>query len=465
MPEFKTGGLGTDSMIPRPLELLIEQQKWRELAGRQDDWPDVSLVAPELTDLLLGLDMSDRVLLFRALPRELAAEAFASLGPDARDNLLRALTDQETQHLLADMDPDDRTFLLGELPGQVTQQLLNLLSGADLKEALQLLGYPKNSVGRLMTPDYLAVRPEWTVARALEHVRKRGREDETSNMIFVVDDSWRLLDDIPLQRLVFAAPDSLVSDVMDGQFVSLSAYDDREQAVTTMQRYDVVALSVVDSDGVLVGLVTADDVFDVATEEAKEDFYRTSAIAPVREGYWQATVGLLYRSRIVWLTALVLVNLLSSGVIAAYEEMLLQYVALAFFIPLLIDTGGNAGAQSATIMIRAISLGEVKLNQWWQAFLKEAAIGLLIGLTLGLMGLVLGFMRGGFSIGIVVALTMLAMLILTNLLGVLLPFLLIRLKRDPAIASGPLITSVADAVGLLIYFWIASLVLGQPPLT
>lgn len=465
MPELKTGGLGTDSMIPRPLELLIEQQKWRELAGRQDDWPDVSLVAPELTDLLLGLDMSDRVLLFRALPRELAAEAFASLGPDARDNLLRALTDQETQHLLADMDPDDRTFLLGELPGQVTQQLLNLLSGADLKEALQLLGYPKNSVGRLMTPDYLAVRPEWTVARALEHVRKRGREDETSNMIFVVDDSWRLLDDIPLQRLVFAAPDSLVSDVMDGQFVSLSAYDDREQAVTTMQRYDVVALSVVDSDGVLVGLVTADDVFDVATEEAKEDFYRTSAIAPVREGYWQATVGLLYRSRIVWLTALVLVNLLSSGVIAAYEEMLLQYVALAFFIPLLIDTGGNAGAQSATIMIRAISLGEVKLNQWWQAFLKEAVIGLLIGLTLGLMGLVLGFMRGGFSIGIVVALTMLAMLILTNLLGVLLPFLLIRLKRDPAIASGPLITSVADAVGLLIYFWIASLVLGQPPLT
>src|SRR5690625_2671165 len=465
MPELKTGGLGTDSMIPRPLDLLIEQQKWRELAGRQDDWPDVSLVAPELTDLLLGLDMSDRVLLFRALPRELAAEAYASLSPDARDNLLRALTDQETQHLLADMDPDDRTFLLGELPGQVTQQLLNLLSGADLKEALQLLGYPKNSVGRLMTPDYLAVRPEWTVARALEHVRKRGREDETSNMIFVVDDSWRLLDDIPLQRLVFAAPDSLVSDVMDGQFVSLSAYDDREQAVTTMQRYDVVALSVVDSDGVLVGVVTADDVFDVATEEAKEDFYRTSAIAPVREGYWQATAGLLYRSRIVWLTALVLVNLLSSGVIAAYEEMLLQYVALAFFIPLLIDTGGNAGAQSATIMIRAISLGEVKLNQWWQAFLKEAVIGLLIGLTLGLMGLVLGFMRGGFSIGIVVALTMLAMLILTNLLGVLLPFLLIRLKRDPAIASGPLITSVADAVGLLIYFWIASLVLGQPPLT
>ena len=464
MPGFKTAGSGIDSMIPKPLGQLIDQRKWRELAERQEDWPEVRLVAPALTDLLLNLDVSDRVLLFRALPRELSAEVFASLGRDARDHLLHALTDQETQRLLADMAPDDRTLLLGELPGQVTQRLLNLLSGADLNEARQLLGYPADSVGRLMTPDYLAVRPEWTVARALEHVRERGREDETSNMTFVVDDSWRLLDDIPLQRLVLAAPDSLVSDVMDGQFVSLSAYDDREQAVTTMQRYDTVALSVVDSDGVLVGLVTADDVFDVASEEAKEDFYRTSAIAPVREGYWQAAVSLLYRSRIFWLAALVLVNLLSSGVIAAYEEMLMHYVALAFFIPLLIDTGGNTGSQSATIMIRAISLGEVKLNQWWQAFMKEAVIGLMIGLTLGVMGFALGFMRGGFSIGVVVALTMLVMLLLTNLLGVLLPFLLIWLKRDPAIASGPLITSVADAVGLLIYFWIASLVLGQPPL-
>jgi magnesium transporter len=279
-------------------------------------------------------------------------------------------------------------------------------------------------------------------------------------MIFVVDDTWRLLDDIPLQRFVLADPHSLVSDIMDGQYVSLSAHADREEAVAKMRRFDRVALSVVDSDGVLIGIVTVDDVLDVAEEEATEDFYRSSAIAPVREGYWEAGVALLYRSRIGWLAALVLVNMLSSGVIAAYEEILLQYVTLAFFIPLLIDTGGNAGAQSATIMIRAISLGEVKLDQWWRAFRKEAAIGLLIGATLGLMGLILGLFRGGFEIGLIVMLTMIGMLLLTNLLGVILPFLLIRLRRDPAIASGPLITSVADAVGLLLYFWIASLVLG-----
>lgn len=462
MLDARSADYTTDRTLPADLEQLIHAKKWKELAERHADWPDVSLVAPELTDLLIELETHDQVLLFRALPRELAAEVFASLWRETRDDLLLALTDKETEQLLADMDADDRTLLLGELPGQVTQRLLNLLSPEDLRVARNLLGYPERSVGRLMRPDYLAVRPHWTIAHAIEHIRKRGREDETSNMAFVVDDNWRLLDDIPLQRFVLADPTALVSDIMDGQFVALSAYEDQAEAVAKMKRYDMVVLSVVDSGGVLIGIVTIDDVFDVAAAEATEDFYRTSAIAPVRETYWEATVALLYRSRIVWLAALVLVNLLSSGVIAAFEEMLLQYVALAFFIPLLIDTGGNAGAQSATIIIRAISLGDVKLNQWWRAFLKELSIGVLIGVSLGMMGLLLGSMRGGFNIGLVVGLTMVAMLILTNLIGVVLPFLLIRLGRDPAIASGPLITSIADAVGLLVYFGIAVLVLGAP---
>lgn len=448
-----------EKTVPADLRALLSERRWKELAARQQDWPEPSLVAPEITDELLELDTNDRVLLFRALPRELAAEVFAELGRDTRDGLLLALTDDETSQLLEDLEPDDRTNLLGELPGQVTQRLLNLLSQDDLLQARRLLGYPDHSVGRLMTPDYLAVKPDWTIARAIEHIRKRGKEDEASNMILVVDATWRLLDDIPLQRFVLADPDELVSDIMDGQYVSLSAYKDREEAVLMMRRYDRLALPVVDSGGVLIGLVTVDDVLDVAAEEATEDFYRTSAIAPVREGYWEASVWLLYRSRIVWLAGLVIVNLVSSGVIAAYEEMLVSYVALAFFIPLLIDTGGNAGAQSATIMIRAISLGEVRMTQWARAFLKEVIIGLLIGATLGLMGLFLGLFRGGIEIGLIVMLTMLAMLVVTNLLGVVLPFILIRLKRDPAVASGPLITSIADAMGLVLYFWIASQIL------
>ncbi len=445
--------------VPDDLRELLSERRWKELAARQQDWPETSLVAPEVTDELLELGTADRVLLFRALPRDLAAEVFAELGRDTRDGLLLALTDSETTQLLEDLDPDDRTNLLGELPGQVTQRLLNLLSPDDLLQARKLLGYPDQSVGRLMTPDYLAVKPDWTIARAIDHIRKRGEEDEASNMILVVDPSWRLLDDIPLQRFVLADPDELVSDIMDGQYVSLIANQDREEAVAMMRRYDRVALPVVDSGGVLIGLVTVDDVLDVAAEEATEDFYRTSAIAPVREGYWEASVALLYRSRILWLAALVIVNLVSSGVIAAYEEMLVTYVALAFFIPLLIDTGGNAGAQSATIMIRAISLGEVHMKQWGRAVLKEVIIGLLIGTTLGLMGMFLGLFRGGFEIGLIVMITMITMIMVTNLLGVVLPFILIGLKRDPAVASGPLITSIADAMGLVLYFWIASLIL------
>jgi len=311
-----------------------------------------------------------------------------------------------------------------------------------------------------MTPDYLAVRPDWTVDQALEHVRRRGRESETANVVYVVDPQWRLLDDLPLRRLVMAEPDQRVSEVMDHTVVRLDAREDREEAVRKMQRYDRVALPVVDSSGVLVGIVTIDDVFDVAEEEVTEDFHRAGAMLPLRASYWETTKAVLFRARIGWLAALVLVNLVSSGVIAAYEEVLEAVVALAFFIPLIIDTGGNAGSQSATMMIRALSTGDVKPSQWLRAVRRELVIGLAIGGTLGTLGMLLGVFRGGFEVGLVVLLTMVTMLVLTNLVGVVLPFVLTRLRLDPAIASGPLITSIADAVGLFIYFSIAVWVLG-----
>jgi magnesium transporter len=456
--------LNVNGTLPREVRTLIEEKRWKGLAGREIDWPSTRLIAPELVDILLSLGKPDRVLLFRALPRGIASEVFSYLEGESRDTLLRELTDQETRVLLADLNPDDRTELLGELPGQVTQRLLNLLGPEDLKEARRLLGYPDESVGRLMTPDYLAVKPEWTVLRALEHIRIRGHESETADVIYVVDDGWRLIDDMPLRRLVMADPNKTVRDVMDDAFVSLRATDDREEAVRKMQRYNRVALPVVDVDGVLLGIVTVDDVMDVAEEEATEDFHRVGGVMPLGMSYWQAGVWILYRSRIVWLAALVIVNLVSSGIIAAYEEALEALVALAFFIPLIIDTGGNVGAQSATMMIRGISTGDIRLNQWAKVFLKEAGLGLIIGASLGAMGFLLGFWRGGpeigMQLGLIVLLTMIAMLVLTNLVGMILPFILTRLKLDPAVASGPLITSIADAVGLIVYFSIATAILG-----
>ncbi|MBS3965720.1 MAG: magnesium transporter [Truepera sp.] len=438
---------------------LIHEKRWGALA-RYRAWPETETLAPELADALLKLNPADRVLLFRALPKEIAAEVFSYLEGEPRDALLRQLTDHETLQLLDELSPDDRTALLGELPGRVTQRLLNLLSPEDLREARQLLGYPEQSVGRLMTPDYLAVRPEWTIDEALKHIRTFGHESETADIIYVTDARWRLLDDLPLQRLVMTVPDKRVHEIMDNTYVALRTSDNREEAVRMMQRYDRVALPVVDSDGVLVGIITVDDVLDVAEAEATEDFHKVAAIAPLRMSYWEASKTFLFRSRIGWLIGLVLVNLASSGIIAGFEELLTASIALAFFIPLIIDTGGNAGAQSATLMVRAIATGDVKLNQWARAFTKELVIGIGIGLTVGLAGLLLGFLRGGFEIGLVVMLTMVVMLVFTNLIGLSLPFILTRFGLDPALASGPVITSIADAVGLLIYFSIAAWILG-----
>lgn len=447
-------------VLPADITALIRDRQWTKLASPRLVWPHEELAAPEVVDALLELAPHDRVLLFRALPKEVAAEVFSYLEGDTRDGLLKRLTDTETRQLLSELNPDDRTHLLQELPGRVTQRLLNLLDPADLSEARELLGYPEDSVGRLMTPDYLAVRPDWTVGQALDHVRRRGRESETANVVYVVDDRWRLLDDLPLRRLVLADPGQRVADTMDHTVVRLDAHADREEAVRTMQRYDRVALPVVDSTGVLVGIVTIDDVFDVAQEEATEDFHLSGAIVPLRTSYWETTKAVLYRARIGWLAGLVLVNLVSSGVIAAFEEVLQAVVALAFFIPLIIDTGGNAGSQSATMMIRALSTGDVKPNQWLRAVGRELVLGVAIGATLGALGMLLGIFRGGFEVGLVVLLTMVTMLVITNLVGVSLPFLLNRLRLDPAIASGPLITSIADALGLVIYFSFAVWVLG-----
>lgn len=447
------------NVLPDQIRELIELNNWQQLARTRVGWPDYDIVAPEVADFMRELDKRDRVLFFRALPRDLAVEVFAYLDSDMTDTLLVELTDAETRHLLAELDPDDRTALLEELPGQVTQRLLNMLSPEDLKEARKLLGYPDESVGRIMTPNYVALRPDWTIARAIEHIRQYGHESETLTIVYVTEHSGKLIDALSLQRVVLADPESHVQDIMDYSFVSVSAYEDQEEAVRIMRKYDRIVLPVVDSVGVLLGIITSDDVLDIAEEEATEDFHRQAAVAPLKKSYWEAGIWTLFRSRIGWLSGLIIVNLLSSGVIAAYEEVLAAYVALAFFIPLIIDTGGNAGSQSAMLMIRSLSTGDIRMNQWFRVVGKELVIGLFIGIVLGFMGLALGSLRGGVQVGMVVLLTLTSIIIVTNFIGMILPFILTKLKMDPAIASGPLITSVADAVGLLIYFGYAGLLL------
>jgi len=438
----------------------------RTLLGRKD-WTGVRVLLrdvppPDVTDVLLALGKQERVLLFRLLPRSLASDAFSYLEPFRKDELLKDLSDEEARELLADLDPDDLAEFLEEMPGMATQRLLNLLDPDDRKDALHLLGYPEKSVGRLMTPYYVAVRPEWTVAQALDHIRERGRDSETIHVIHVVDARWRLLDTLSLRRFILAGPDDTVERIMDRSFVSITASKDRQEAVRLIQHYDLVTLPVVDSGGVLLGIVTVDDVLDVAEKEATEDIQLSAAVSPLKISYRDSGLWTLFSRRVGWLAALVLVNMASGGVIAYHEDLLTSSIALTFFIPLLIATGGNAGSQSATLMVRAMATGEVKPAQYNWAVCREVVVGLILGLALGLLSWMLGFYRGGVQMALVLFLAMASIVVVTNIIGAGLPFILYRLGMDPAVASSPLVTSVADVVGLIIYFFIASNLMGIP---
>ncbi len=419
------------------------------------------LSVPETGDLLRELSVPERAVVLRILPREPSAAVFSWLDRHERDEILRGLTDSETRALLESLAPDDRTELFEELPGEMTQKLLNLLTPTDLAEVRTFLGYPEESVGRLATPDYVAVGPDWSVGRALSHLRERGRESETIDIVYVADRGWRLQGVCELRRLVLAAPDASIESVMHPVFSVLSAFDDREVAVREMRRHDTVALPVVDSAGVLIGIVTADDVFDVFEEEATEDIHRTASVSPLRGSYRHLTSLQLYRKRVGWLLALLVFSLASSGVIAAYEGILASVVALAFFIPLLADTGGNTGSQSSMLVIRGLVTEDIEPADVWRTVGKEAAVGLLLGLTLALGAFALGALRADFGVAVVAAGAMALIVVVANVIGTLLPFVLVRLGQDPTVASSPLVTSLTDAVGLLIYFAIATAVLGS----
>ncbi len=433
------------------IEELIKSRDWAVLREALEAWP-----APELSDLLLSLPKSDRVLFYRSLPRDLAAEVFSHLEVSTQDDFLHDLSDEETRHLLANLSPDDRTHLLEELPGQVTQRMLNLLTPEDLREARWLLGYPEGSVGRLMTPDYVAVRQDWTIDQAIRHIRRAGKRSETVHRIYVVDNSWRLVDDIEISRLILADPEAAVSDVMDDSYVSVSAFAESEEAVRVIRRYDMVALPVLDSAGLLVGIVTVDDLLDVAEEEATEDFHRVGSVEPIFTSLLETPLLVLYRRRIGWLLALVFFNLVSGAVIRYYDATLSEVMALIIFMPLLIGSAGNAGSQSSTLMVRALATGDVTPSDWLSLLLRELGVAVTLGATMALAVAISGGVVGGRDLALVVSLTMLLVVVIGSLIGMSLPFLLYRFKLDPATASGPLVTSIADIAGVGVYLSFAT---------
>jgi magnesium transporter len=433
---------------------LIENRKWSALRDVLNSWQ-----IPEIAELIIELDKSDRVILYRLLHRDISADVFSYMDYDERVSLLYDLTDKETKELLADLSPDDRTELLEELPAKVTRTLMNLLEPEDLKEARALLGYPEDSIGRKMTPDFVAVRSEWTVGKALNHIRKFGKDSETIYRIYVTDKAGKLLDDILLRNIIIADENKLVSSLMDYHVTSVPAFEDQEQAVRIMEKYDLFAIPVVDSNGMLVGIVTFDDMYDISEEEATEDFQKIGGMAPVDQSYLSAGVKKMWSKRFPWLLVLLFTNFITAALILHFEPLLSQLVILTAFMPMLLGTGGNTGTQSATLVIRALSIEEIDLSDWWRVFLKELFVGLLLGASLGIFAYIRGLFseEQSVSIPLILGLSMIAVILWANIVGSLLPILIKKVKLDPAVVSNPLISTLTDVSGIIIYFNIAAL--------
>ncbi len=413
-------------------------------------------------DLLRSLDREDRVLLFRTLPSTTQSALFGQLSTDEQNRLFRELTDQDTRRLINQLAPDERTALLEELPAEITEKALQLLDDADREECRELLGYPEQSVGRVMTTDFVTVRPDWTVERTIEYIRNLDRSVESISSIYVTDRERQLLDDLPLRRIFRADPERILLDLMDHTFVSIRAKEDQETAVRVAEKYDLRGIPAVDSAGKLVGIVTLDDLMAIAEEEASDDFHRLGGSEPLEKPYFDLSVFAISRKRVVWLLLLFIGGTLTSSVIGAFENQLNQVLILSFFIPLLIGTGGNAGAQSVSTIIRALALHEVQWEDMFRVMYRECMIGLLVGSVLGALGylFVTLFWGASSSVSLVVALTLPVICTWSNVVAGIVPILADKIGIDPTVISAPLITTLVDTTGLVIYFSLAVWILG-----
>ncbi len=445
------------------LAAVVHQRDFARLRDMVRNRPPSDLAA-----VFTDLSLEDQVVTFRVLPRKTAAATFEYLSHDAQQALLRTMAQEDVAALLNDMAPDDRTMFLEELPAAATQQMLTLLTPEERSVAVTLLGYPEDSIGRLMTPDYIAVREEWSVQQVLDYVRAHGQDSETLNVIYVVDDHGVLIDDIRIREFLLTAPDHHVSDLMDRRFVALNAANDQHTAVLVFRREDRPALPVTDSAGVLIGIVTIDDVLDVAEAAATDEIQRIGGSEALEEPYMRIALGRMIQKRAGWLTALFLGEMLTATAMGAFEREIERAVVLALFVPLIISSGGNSGSQASTLVIRAIALGEVQLKDWWRVMRREIAAGLALGGILGTIGFLRITVWSTFStlygphwllVALTVGFALVGVVLWGTLVGSLLPFLLRRLGFDPATSSAPFVATLVDVTGLVIYFSVGLLVL------
>ncbi|SEP61165.1 magnesium transporter [Ectothiorhodospira magna] len=444
----------TDSFNPAHVLEQVQQQAWEALKATMS-----TLQNQDVAALIQALPAEEWVTVIRLLPSERMPDVFFYLNPEQQAPILAALSDDENTRLLTASSYDDVAELLEHLPAPESTRLMALLPRPRQRVVRGLLNYPPDSAGRLMTPEYVAVRPDWTLETTLSWLRDNFAQGETINVVFVTEADGHLLGAVKLKDILFGPPRRRMDSLIKEAAIRVQAQADQEEAARLIRHYDLEVLPVVDEREVLVGIITVDDALDVLEEETTEDFLRMGSVGAIVPGLKDAAMSLLYRKRVGWLVILVFVNVFSGAAIAVFETAIEAVVALVFFLPLVIATGGNAGSQASTLMVRSLATGDVQLRDWLGLWGKELIVSVALGVTLGLAVWGAGIWLGGPDVGLAVAVAMVLVVIFGSMIGMLLPVILTRLRLDPATASAPLITSIADVGGILVYFSVATAIL------
>lgn len=423
----------------------------------------------EVVELLEQEEEREQLIIFRLLPLQLATEVFEYLNLDIQKHFLANLSQDKISDILNEMSPDDRTALLEFLPDELVRELIQTLSEPERRVTLELLGYPEYSVGRLMTPDYIAIRESWTVQQVLDYIRRHGGQSETLSVLYVTDERGVLVDDIRIREFLLSDPQKRVHELMDRRFVQLNTMQDQEEAIEVFRRNDRVALPVVNDEGVLFGIVTIDDILSIREEEDTEDIQKLGGSEALDEPYLTIALPKMIQKRAGWLVILFLGEMFTATAMGFFEGEIEKAVVLALFVPLIISSGGNAGSQATSLIIRAMSLGEITIEEWWRVMRREILSGLSLGGILGLVGFlrIVVWQMSGLKdygthwplIGLTVSFSLLGIVLWGSLAGSMLPLLLKKLGFDPATSSAPFVATLVDVTGLVIYFSFATLFL------
>ena len=431
---------------------LLEEKRFRELRELLCEENEV-----DLAELLETLPVEQAVLAFRALPKELAAEVFSLLPPEFCRSIVEAASDRELSEIVEELFVDDAVDILEELPAGVASRMLRQATPETRQLLNQFLRYPDGSVGSIMTAELVKLKRTDTAAGAIARIRRMGEDCESIYTCYVTDEHRMLQGVVTLRQLLMAADEATVESLMEPDVIAARTTDDQEQAVETMMRYDFLALPVTDAEGRLVGVVTVDDVMDVMEEEATEDFEKMAAMAPSEKPYLKTGVFTLARHRILWLLVLMISGMITGGILGRYEEAFAALPLLVTFIPMLTDTGGNAGSQSSTLVIRGMAVGDIDLRDFPRVLWKELRVSVLVGAVLAAVNFVRLVIQypGNQLICLTVTLALFATVVIAKTVGGVLPMAAKLIHADPAIMAAPLITTIVDALSLMIYFAIA----------